>query len=241
MTKGKMAMVLVLVMCLCWLTGCGGGPSAESSAEALTPPTVAPDESLPSSADHLPSFPSPDDYSSGTNQRPPDEVIAAIDEAGEMEPFFQTTDEILLLWPETDEVMSSPLRNFIGGWGVVLSDGTIVLNEARCHAIYDENGQPMSVEYESLDHTATIVVGLDLPEDWRGLTLTIIAPMDEDHPYYVGTGLPRTMQDEDAPHKDANCGLWYWQDDGYVRVFDGVDHGETFSFEPATVEVVEAV
>lgn len=236
MTRRNLIVMFLAVLCLCWMTGCAG-PSVESAsgqvpearASATAPPDCAP-----------PNHSQPDEEPGFLN-RPPEEVIAALDEACEMEPFFQMTDDILLLWPEDDEVVRSSLEAFIGGWGVVLSDGTVVLNEAHFYTTYYESGQPKDVNYESLNHTATIVQGLDLPEAWRGLTIVIIAPMDEGYPYYVGMGLPRVVQDMDVPHDYVGCGLWYWQDDGYVRVFNGVDHGETFSFEPATVGITEAV
>lgn len=212
MSKCKMMVTwLVLALCLGCLTGCNGSNAADLPSE------------LPDAR---------------ANETLPPEVVAALDEAGEMEPFFQDTGGVLVLQPGGGQTPATPLEIFIGGWGVVLSDGTLVLNEAHFQMVYDENGQPVQVDYEALNNMATVVQGLELPEEWRGLTIMVIPPMDKNHSYYVGTALPRSLLDADAPHSYEDCGLWYWQEDGYVRVFEGVDHGDTFSFELATVKAV---
>lgn len=161
-----------------------------------------------------------------------EEAYEILQRAGAMEPFFLDAVPDFAIDCSEDE---QSLRNFVGGWGVVLEDGVVVLNEVRAVAFYDETGMPAKILQEPKNSYATILLNLDLPEVWRGRTITTIAPMDEGYPHYVGTAAPRVIPNGCSIQDYQDSGLWRWTDDGYVAVFIGEDHGETFSFKQATI------
>lgn len=179
---------------------------------------------------------------SGKTVRPrselPEDIEAAILAAGELEPFFLDAEGILVL-DYGDVAGNSSLGEFLGGWGVVLDDGTVVLNEARVTTIYNaQTGMPMEVNQAPANGDVTIIRGMNLPEEWRGLTITTIPPYDRGFPHYVGTAMPRVIPTGDAPQNYQTLGLWYWQGEKYVPAMEGVDRGETFRFEQAEAELV---
>ncbi len=153
----------------------------------------------------------------------PDEIVDTMYAAIELEPFFDTAQGIYSA-KASDQGWTS-LSEFVMNWGVVLPDGTVVLNPMDGHFGFDEKGRLTAMQWQSVSDDAMIVYGLDLPEAWQGYRIVVVPSMDETTHLVTVSAVNQSAMN--ASGNDAECGLWEWQDGEYHRVAGfALDEGE---------------
>lgn len=141
-------------------------------------------------------------------------VRQIVNRAGELDPFFFGTQDA---YASDVEILGiNSLERFAGYWGVVLDDGTVVLNKTTGEFVYDEEGLPVMAQRRIADYDAWIVMGLDLPEQWQNRTVTIIPHQSRSELHYVGVVTASASMNDGAVayHTD----LWVWTGTCYEQI-----------------------
>ena len=115
------------------------------------------------------------------------------------------------------------LLGFIGCYGVVLEDGSVMLAECDLRNIrYDENGMPYDMDWMPVQSESYLIIHPDVPERWRGAAITLIPNQENDETwFYVAVG----MESADYGYSAMS---WYWSPEAeeYVQVTVEVDLDE---------------
>ena len=148
-----------------------------------------------------------------------------ITEASELEPHFAHTDGVYYNSVEdTAELLrqfdTKSLVRWAGFWGVVLEDGEVVLNRYHGSVGFKE-GCPVLVEVVPGDCDAMILEGLDLPQSWRGRTITIMQESEDALVHFVAVTKSTGSYTGAAP--DQYYGeMWVWTGEQYEFGLDAV-------------------
>lgn len=97
------------------------------------------------------------------------------------------------------------LLGFVGCWGAVLQDGSVMLGESdQKEIVYDADGLPYDLTQVPIRADLYLILHPDVPESWRGGVITLI-PNQEGDPswFYVAVGINTADNNYDAS-------LWYW-------------------------------
>lgn len=97
------------------------------------------------------------------------------------------------------------MLGFVGCWGAVLQDGSVMLGECdQSEILYDADGLPYDMVQTPLRSELYLIIHPGLPKSWRGGVITLIPNREgDDSWFYIGVGM------ETANHEYTSA-LWRW-------------------------------
>ncbi len=97
------------------------------------------------------------------------------------------------------------MLGFVGCWGAVLQDGSVMLGECDQSEIrYDADGLPYDMVQTPLRSDLHLIMHPGLPKSWRGGVITLIPNQEgDDSWFYIGVGMETT-------NHEYTSTLWRW-------------------------------